>query len=310
MMMNTIRRVAAVGAGLSVAGAGGVLSRVNCSSSASVPAPGPQIGIISGSGPDAGLDIFQKILLQHRQQLGDKYKTDKDAPNIMLFQVPGIGGPHGAWDLDDREGPLFRALWDGITGTISRLSTAGANCVCLPCNTLHLLEAEIREWMKEQKGMSASIEFVSIIDAVVQAILEEAVPDSKIGVVILGTLVTTDPVRSPYASMPSRSGLIEIEPVSQAIRERLQALVIETKRTGPQAETNRTEFWSILMDVIAAQQAREHRVIVLACSELPTLLQDEQYKQLAAESGCRVVDPNAALAGALLNHKAAISSSL
>jgi aspartate racemase len=301
-----------MGAGLSIGQAMNPLSPlapVNCSSAANTEYHRPKIGIISGSGPEAGLDILQKILLQHRTTLGNDYKTDKDAPNITLFQVPGLGGPHGAWDLDDRQGRLFQELWTHISETILQLSTAGVDCFCLPCNTLHLLEPDIRDWLHEQKeiarggsgGVSAKMEFVSIIDAVVQAVLKDAMP-GKISTVVLGTMVTTDPVNSPYASMPSRSDMLDIEELTQQMRVRLQKLIVETKRLGPHAECNRTEFWNILMDLEAAHDGSANRVVVLACSELPTLLDERQFERLEQGSFCRVVDPNVELARALLSH--------
>ena len=80
--------------------------------------PAHKIGIISGSGPDAGLNVFTKILEAHRRRMGDSYKSDKDAPSIVLYQVPEIGGPHGSWDLDDKTTPEFKMLWANMTATI------------------------------------------------------------------------------------------------------------------------------------------------------------------------------------------------
>ena len=77
-----------------------------------------RIGIISGSGPRAGLDVFTKILDEHQANMGDSYKSDKDAPAIVMYQVPEIGGPHGSWDLEDTSTPEYKKLWNGLTKTL------------------------------------------------------------------------------------------------------------------------------------------------------------------------------------------------
>ena len=68
------------------------------------PTPGrgsPRIGIISGAGPEAGVQLMQEVLSAQRRWLGESYRTDRDAPHVLLFQVPTIGGPRGDQDLFD-----------------------------------------------------------------------------------------------------------------------------------------------------------------------------------------------------------------
>jgi catechol 2,3-dioxygenase-like lactoylglutathione lyase family enzyme len=55
----------------------------------------PRLGIIGGSGPDAGADLFAKVLGCHRERLGASYAGDEDAPDIVLLQASGIGGGRG-----------------------------------------------------------------------------------------------------------------------------------------------------------------------------------------------------------------------
>ena len=61
-----------------------------------------KIGIISGAGPEAGLDLLQKLFKVHRKFLGPTgYTTDRDAPHVVLFQEPELGGPRNDNDLSD-----------------------------------------------------------------------------------------------------------------------------------------------------------------------------------------------------------------
>jgi hypothetical protein len=47
------------------------------------------------AGPaQAGADLFRKLLRLHRARLGAGYRSDRDAPDVLLSQVPaGLGGP-------------------------------------------------------------------------------------------------------------------------------------------------------------------------------------------------------------------------
>lgn len=366
-----------------------------------------RIGVISGSGPDAGINIMQKILNGNKERLESAYKSDKDAPYIMLYQVPTIGGPHGAWDLEDRSSPQFGVLWNGLTDTITNLDRSGADCVCLTCNTLHVLEEDLREWMKRQ---GICIPFISIIEATKQAIVtqnaqcprsqsvgveceelpcideegvhipfglcEEAITLSEIvandekylsgaktslmsttashnnfstlspdnvtharltsescyeedeeneagngnespktivtTVYILGTLLTTDLVKSPYARLSEEENL-HVKKLHMTIRDRLQNLIGDVKRQGPETESLRKEFWSILMEILAAPHSRRpdtmkmhadaetKTCMVFACTELPLLLDEVKLNMLEDQFGCKVIDPNRALSQVLLD---------
>jgi hypothetical protein len=57
------------------------------------------IGIIGGSGPEAGVDLMSKILRAHRSELGERFRTDRDAPNVLLMSVSQVGGPRTAADI-------------------------------------------------------------------------------------------------------------------------------------------------------------------------------------------------------------------
>ena len=53
----------------------------------------PRVGIIGGSGPEAGADLFLKLQAAHRARLGAAYATDRDALDVLLWSVSGVGGP-------------------------------------------------------------------------------------------------------------------------------------------------------------------------------------------------------------------------
>ena len=50
-----------------------------------------KIGIITGSGPEAGLDLWNKLLHANRAMQGDLFRGDLDAPNVTIFSEPSLG---------------------------------------------------------------------------------------------------------------------------------------------------------------------------------------------------------------------------
>merc|ERR1719199_1370740 len=218
------------------------------------------IGVIGGSGPDAGVQITTTALKIHKERNQATYKNDTDAPNIVLMQHSGVGGPHGYWDMGDMDSPEYFNLWEEMTETILKLEMIGAHCFCITCNTLHALEPEIRKWMKE---MNLKIEFVSIIDSTQGEILKQQAESqnkatmqsfaepfnaltrldkkddsnpARIG--MLGSYFTTGVHEdSPYRNLVSgRSDELEFATIEKDERNRLQDLINETKRCGPLPE--------------------------------------------------------------------------
>lgn len=51
------------------------------------------IGIVAGSGPEAGVDLWSKVLLASRRIKGSAYKGDSDAPHVRIVSDPALGLP-------------------------------------------------------------------------------------------------------------------------------------------------------------------------------------------------------------------------
>jgi len=188
----------------------------------------PHIGLLGGSGPDAGIQLMQQILkvnkdYQNALQLPNKtqkfhkvcpsdtryvlsdecgygYQSDKDAPRVTLFNSPLMGGPHGTWDLE--KGSVQRDLiLNEIRQNMTQFKLVGVENFAIACNTLHVLSSDIRSFAKELNLQSeedtaiAELNFVSIIEAVYDKIVRlplQRTKDQKIPVCILGTLMTMD----------------------------------------------------------------------------------------------------------------------
>jgi aspartate/glutamate racemase len=281
-----------------------------------------KLGIIGGSGPEAGINVMQKVLNTHRSNMGELYQCDKDAPYICLMQVPGVGGPHGTWDLDDTSSKEYLQLWDNMTDTILKLQTLGADCFCITCNTLHAMEPAIRRWMQKHVEKMA---FISIVEATKQSILNDytakrrkAVSEGRFEpsllsgtVAVLGSFLTTDvDGSSPYHNLTRGVMGLDFFFLNAEKREYLQDIINRTKKCGPLPEIQE-EFYRFCVDNLLANEDEEEGefevgekkadYVVLGCTELPLLMTPERQKDLESKN-ILVLDPNQVLAEALLSY--------
>ncbi|MBL8442639.1 MAG: hypothetical protein JNK52_01215 [Zoogloeaceae bacterium] len=49
-----------------------------------------RIGIITGSGPETGVDLWTKVLRANRELLGSDCRGDLEAPEVVIFSVPEL----------------------------------------------------------------------------------------------------------------------------------------------------------------------------------------------------------------------------
>ncbi|CAD7923228.1 unnamed protein product [Amoebophrya sp. A25] len=252
------------------------------------------LAIIGGAGPEAGVDLMQKILMKNRELRektdGLHYCTDRDAPYVVLFQVPGLGGPRNPDDLIDEEQEPFRLVWDSITDTIRKIDALQLDYFCISCNTLHVLAPRVRRFCEEN---SVSAKFVSIVDTVyarIRDIHQEASVACGAGddssapfrIAVFGTFATTDlkSARSPYGGLLSPETILTpVGEDSQASQQRplypvflpegarsdLQRLIVDIKREGLQ-DKHAVHFRDEFLHKYKADCA------LLACTELPMLM--------------------------------------
>ena len=82
------------------------------------------IGIIAGSGPEAGIDLWTKVLTATQQQLGAVFEGDIDAPRVVIVSEPQLGL---SMDLRANEA----ATWDALARTVSNCAAGGCLCDCV-----------------------------------------------------------------------------------------------------------------------------------------------------------------------------------
>jgi aspartate racemase len=233
------------------------------------------IGIIGGSGPEAGADLFGKILALHRKRLGHAYRSDRDAPDILLLSVSGIGGPRTARDIDpnDPNGTYKESLAALVEAVRTIVPLVDAFAVA--CNTIHMFEPHIRDTLLGL-GCDPSV-FVSMISSTTDACKElllvgDGNGDGESGkVLILGGPVTMGDLdgTSVYGSLVHDLGADRVYRPPSAATSVVQRIIWQIKERGTVAADG-AEF-ADYRDLLNDAASHGVRVAVLACTELPLI---------------------------------------
>lgn len=105
-----------------------------------------KIGIITGSGPEAGIDLWQKILYENKLYLKDKFNGDLDAPNITIFSIPNLGL---SMELEKNYDIVWETLKQGIIEICKYV-----DYFVIACNTLNLYASKIESIGYKDKFLS------------------------------------------------------------------------------------------------------------------------------------------------------------
>ncbi|WP_440055354.1 hypothetical protein ACSLBF_04210 [Pseudoalteromonas sp. T1lg65] len=210
-----------------------------------------RIGIITGAGPDAGIDLWQKILKHNKSLYNGNYQGDLSAPQVLVHSIPQLGL---AMDIKNNE----QILWRQLKYTLS-LMDGHVDFVAIACNVLHYFSDKIH-------ALNLGMEFVSIVDVVEQYI-------EKYGDVALLSIskVIEFGKYSPYASSAKKY------PVETPSPKAMDALVSDIKRLGGNDPITVAQFDSIIAQLKAKK-------LVLACTDLPLLPLEKYSKEFVDAS--------------------------
>lgn len=225
---------------------------------------GPRVGIITGSGPEAGLDLWGKVLEIRRHSRGDAYRGDVDAPNVTILSVPELGY---SMDLVTNE----ELVWQHLRVACEQIAPQ-VDAYAIACNTLYWYEPHI-----------TSLELPAKLISPVDCVVDEATRRRGQTFALLGTTtITALDDASPYARLRDS---MEIELHSDP--SRTHSLIEHIKLAGGSTPTLEDEFASIVGELDAD-------VALLACTELPLLT--------GPEGPIELLDVTRLLARGLLNH--------
>jgi len=248
-----------------------------------------RIGIITGSGPQAGIDLWQQILAlnQLNVQCTREYRGDKDAPHVVVHSVPALGGPHGFHDLE-RSTQGYKPLMDAMKETIMLISKS-CDVFCICCHTLHYLEHDIRNFVDKIRADGGHVaHFLSIVDCTADVVASSGAKK----VSILGSNLISDvDGKSPYGRIGNIEG-VKCSAASDECRKKQQLLINAAKRDGPDSAEAQDLMASVL------EELDEMDLLVLSCTELPLIMAGGKCSQIRTRA--QLFNPTQELARRLL----------
>jgi len=200
-----------------------------------------RIGIITGSGPEAGVDLWQKILKHNKDILKENFKGDLDAPNVTILSVPELGH---SMELEKN----YDMVWDILKNSVKDICQR-VDYFVIVCNTLNLYANKINELGFKDKFIST----LNVVEDYMQSNnLKEACIIGALPVLQMKEYSVFTPLKEKYN--------IEVPKDFNKVHH----LIYEVKKVGGQEHKVINDFRYII-DKIKSEN------IFLACTELPLI---------------------------------------
>ena len=209
-----------------------------------------KIGIITGSGPEAGIDLWQKVLHENKQFLKDKYQGDLDALDITLLSIPELGH---SMELEKNYNMVWETLEKAVKDICQRV-----DFFVIACNTLNVYANKIEELGYKDK-------FLSTLDVVKEYIHDKKLKD----IAILGALPVIQ--MKEFSVFKSLNLNFDVEVPKKF--EKIQELIYSVKKSGGDDSEVINDFRNII-DSLNSEN------VFLACTELPLIKLTYKNKNL------------------------------
>jgi aspartate racemase len=238
------------------------------------------VGILSGMGPYAGLDLAQKI---HRHTAA---QVDQEHLSVALLSYPG-------W-IPDRSTYLFDHAKPNPTPALAkiarRLEAAGATAVGMPCNTAHC--PPIFDALTERLADAGSpVRLVHMIEETARYLKEQHPGVERVGV--LSSLAVYR--LSLYRDVLSEAGFTVVRPDEEAQVARVNPVIFD-EDYGIKAQSDPVTDRARRALLRAADGLADHgaEAIILGCTEFPLAIPQR------GAHGLPMIDPTRVLARALI----------
>lgn len=196
-------------------------------------------GIIGGMGPEATIDLMQRIIANTRAtDDGDHIHCIVDNNPKIPSRMKAILSHNG-----ENPGPCMAAMG-------KKLEEYGADFLVIPCNTAH--------YYYEDVAQAVSIPVVHLIDLVVEQVVNNNPEITQIGVLGSTTIVKT----KLYQTLFAKRGVEVIYPDDSA-QEELFSVIKNVKR-GDTGEQTCKAF----SDIGAHLKSKNVALTILGCTEL------------------------------------------
>lgn len=200
-----------------------------------------RLGIVTGSGPEAGIDLWTKVLDHTRKLLGPQFRGDLDAPEVFVHSVPALGL---SMELERFDTEVWRSIETAV-----RQMAQTTEVIAIACNTLNV-------YAQRLQALDLPARILSMPDVATDFIEREGLQR----VALLGSRPVMEMGRwSAYSGLPRR---VHVEvPVDL---EGLHKVIYDVKRKGGQDPDVVDTFRHIISSLHST-------TALLACTELPLI---------------------------------------
>ncbi|HZW11715.1 MAG TPA: aspartate/glutamate racemase family protein [Noviherbaspirillum sp.] len=202
-----------------------------------------KIGIITGSGPEAGLDLWSKVLQANRSLYGSRFRGDLDAPSVTILSEPVLGL---SMELEVNDCAVWRCLREAAQSIAQHV-----DYYAIACNTLNYYQPQL-------EALQLGAKLVSFADVVLDFLRVQEIER----VALLGARPVTD--LGPWSHYHRLAGHVRIELPKPAQAQRLHQLIYDMKASGADNPDIQERFHAILATL-------ESDTVLLACTELPLI---------------------------------------
>ncbi len=205
--------------------------------------PMRKIGIIGGMTSESTILYYRILNELATKKYGPKHSA-KLLINSMDFGVISKLQTQGNWDQ----------LNDIISEAAQDLEKAGASCILIGANTMHLCQPYAQQ--------KVSIPIIHIASATAKAIINKGI--SKVG--LLGTKYTME--KDFYESVLKENDIETIIP-NEKDREIIHRVIYEELAFGELKESSKQQY----LEIIQSLKANGAEGVILGCTEIPLLIQ-------------------------------------
>ncbi len=204
------------------------------------------IGVLGGMGPDATVDLFQKII--------DKTAVEKDQDHhrILIYNNPKIPDRTEAI-LNGGESPLKELI-----KTAEVLKKAGASFIVIPCNTAHYYFEELQQ--------EVGIEILNMLEEVAKKI------ERDLNIKKVGVMGTRGVLESGIYDKELKKLNFEVVKPAEEQKDKIMELIYSVK-TGQKTLGMQQQLSAIAESMVK----KGAEAVVLGCTELPLIFDIESF---------------------------------
>ena len=205
-----------------------------------------KIGLVGGTGPESTVMYYKELNSKIDQATGGKNMPDLSIESLNFRK---------AWELVSAN--RYQELAEYLSEKVNNLMKSGAEVITLTAVTMHMVIDEVKK--------NTNVSLVSIPKAVCDEALKRGY--KKVG--LLGTIFTME---RDFMKKDMLQAGIEVVVPDKADRELVAKRIFEELEFGIVKESTLQELNGIIRKM---QEEHDIEAVVLGCTELPLILNDE-----------------------------------